>query len=171
MSSHKLATGFAVIMLSVSGYAMAAQAATSHMTKEFIEDASAAGMFEVDTSKVALDKSSNDKIKDFAQKMVDDHTKAGDELKSTVSDDQKQYLSTKETMMQSIKLKSLKNDKKDFDEDYVEAQVKAHDDAVKLFTKYSEKGDDANLKAFAAKTLPTLQEHQKMINDIHTSMK
>lgn len=173
MISRKIFAGFAVFMLSISGFALAVSAAApSHMTKEFIEDASAAGMFEVDSSKVALDKSSDAKIKEFAQKMVDDHTKAGDELKSTVSADQQKFLGTKETAAQRKTLGKLnKDDAKAFDKDYVKAQVKAHNQAVKLFQKYANKGDDANLKAFAAKTLPTLQEHKTMIDNIKSSMK
>lgn len=194
MMTRKILTGFAVLMLSVSGVAMAhaespaAKAAeaehdakhdagkkddvNSKMTRSFIEEASAAGMFEVDSSKIALEKSSNDKVKEFAQQMVDDHTKAGDALKAAVSEDQKNYLSTKSTEKQVKEIEKLnKEDAKGFDKEYVKAQVKAHDEAVKLFTKYSEKGDDAELKEFAKNTLPTLQQHKTMIDDIHSSMK
>ena len=182
MMTRKILTGFAVLMLSVSGVAMAhaespaAKAAeaehdakhdagkkddvNSKMTRKFIEEASAAGMFEVNSSKIALEKSSNDKVKEFTQHMVDDHTKAGDALKAAVSEDQKTYLSAKETEKQVKELEDLnKEDAKDFDKEYVKAQVKAHDDAVSLFKKYSEKGDDAELKEFAKNTLPTLQQH------------
>lgn len=195
MTSRKVLAGFAALMLSVSGVSLAyaeettAQKAAetehdgkhdagkkddvnSKMTKSFIEEASAAGMFEIDSSKVALEKSSNDKVKEFAQQMVDDHTKAGDALKAAVSEDQQQYLSSHETKKQVKDLEDLKKDKaKNFDKAYVKAQVKAHDDAVKLFTKYSEKGDDAELKEFATNTLPTLQHHKTMIDDIQSSMK
>ena len=195
MTSRKILAGFAALMLTVSGVSLAhaeettAQKAAetehdakhdaakkddvnSKMTKMFIEDASAAGMFEVDSSKVALEKSSNEKVKEFAQQMVDDHTKANDTLMAAVSEDQKQYLSSTENKKQVKDLEALnKADAKDFDKDYVKAQVKAHDEAVKLFKKYSEKGDDAELKEFATNTLPTLQHHKTMIDDIHSSMK
>ncbi len=194
MTSRKFLTGFAVLMLSVSGVTLAhadtpAEKAAdaehdakhdagkkdkvnSKMTRSFIEDASAAGMFEIESSKIALEKSSDDKIKGFAQQMVDDHTKAGDSLKATVSDTQKTYLSSKETEKQVKEIEKLnKIDAKDFDKAYVKAQVKAHDEAVDLFKKYSEKGDDAKLKDFAATTLPTLQHHKTMIDEIHSSMK
>ncbi|MDB5490298.1 MAG: hypothetical protein JWO78_147 [Micavibrio sp.] len=194
MTSHKFLAGFAVLMLSVSGVAIAhadtpaekaAEAqhdskhdagkndkANSKMTRKFIEDASAAGMFEVESSKIALERSTNAKVKEFAQQMVDDHTKADEKMKAAVSDDQKQYLSTTESEKQVEEIEDLKKeDAKDFDKAYVKAQVKAHDEAVKLFKKYSEKGDDAELKDFAATTLPTLQHHKTMIDDIHSSMK
>lgn len=194
MISRKFLAGFAVLMMTVSGAAMSyaatdaeksAEAAhdaqhdagkndktNSKMTKKFIETASAAGMFEIDSSKIALEKSSNDKVKEFAQQMVDDHTKAADALKAAASDDQKVYLSDKETKDQVKEIEKLnKADAKDFDKEYVKAQVKAHEEAVDLFKKYSEKGDDAELKEFAANTLPTLQHHKTMIDDIHSSMK
>jgi putative membrane protein len=194
MISRKILAGFAVLMMTVSGATMSYAAtdaeksaeaahdaqhdagkndkANSKMTKKFVETASAAGMFEIDSSKIALEKSSNDQIKQFAQQMVDDHSKAADALKAAASEDQKVYLSDKETKDQVKEIEKLnKADAKDFDKEYVKAQVKAHDEAVDLFKKYSEKGDDAELKEFATNTLPTLQHHKTMIDDIHSSMK
>lgn len=148
-------------------------AKVSHMTKSFIENASAANMFEIETSKVALTKAQDQKVKDFAQKMIDDHTKAGDDMKAAISSSPKEqsYVATKLPMMKQHKLDSLsKDDAKDFDKDYVNAQVDAHKEAVDLFGKYAQKGDDASLKTFATNTLPTLQGHKQMIDGIKASM-
>ena len=144
----------------------------SHMTKKFIEDASAGNMFEIETSKVAVAKSTNQKVKDFAQKMIDDHTKAGDDMKAALTTPAEQAdVSTKLGMMQQHKLDELNKDSaSSFDKDYVNAQVDAHDKTIKLFSKYSDKGDDAALKTFATNTLPTLQQHKQMIDSIKSSM-
>jgi putative membrane protein len=146
----------------------------SSSTKSFIKDASEANLFEIESSKVALTKASNQKVKDFAQKMIDDHTKAGEAMKDAIGTNTAEQADVETSLSMMHKLKVEKLDKLDttsFDKDYVNAQVDAHKDAVKLFSKYAEQGDDESLKNFAAATLPTLQDHLRMINDIKAEMK
>jgi putative membrane protein len=130
---------------------------------EFAMKAADGGMFEVDDSKLAAQKASSTTVKNFAKKMVTDHTKTNNELKSlaskknitlpaTMSDDHKKKLD---------KLSGLTG--ADFDEEYMEAMDKDHEKDVKLFEKAAEDDDlDAEIKAFAAKTLPTLRMHSEM---------
>jgi putative membrane protein len=146
----------------------------SHKTKKFIEDASEANMFEIDSSKIAATKSANQQVKDFANKMITDHTKAGSDMTAAISSNpaEQALVATKESSKHQRILDNLnKDDAASFDKDYVNAQVDAHKDAVDLFTKYSDKGDDASLKTFATNTLPVLKQHQDMINSIKSSMK
>ena len=146
----------------------------SHMTKSFIENASAGGMFEIETSKLALTRSTNQKVKDFAQKMIDDHTKANDDMKAAIASSPKEqsYVSTKLPMMKEHKLHKLeKADAKDFDKEYVDIQADAHKETIDLFAKYAQKGDNAALKTFATNTMPTLQNHMEMVDGIKASMK
>ena len=141
-----------------------AHAATS--AEEFVQKAAISGKFEIESSKLALERSTDADVKAFAQKMIDDHTMADTELKSTVkkaklaNDTLPKELDDKHAKILE-KLKSAKAE--DFNEDYLDAQEDAHEDAVKLFKNYAEKGENADLKKFASDTLPTLEAHHHSV--------
>jgi putative membrane protein len=101
-------------------------------------------------------------IKAFAQRMVDDHTRANDELKQ-LAERKKWKLPTQTTSTQEMTYNRL-HDKAgaDFDREYAKAMVKHHDHDVKMFETYAESGKDADLKSFAASTIATLRDHQQM---------
>ena len=141
---------------------------------EFVKQAAAGGEYEIRSSKLALKQSKSEDVKRIAQKLIDDHTKAGKELKATVKDggvkakipeklDQKH-----QTMMEE--LKKAKGTTADFDKLYLDQQLSAHQDAIALFSGYAKGGDNDKLKSFAEATLPTLQEHQKMITTAQAGM-
>lgn len=136
----------------------------------FIKDAAKAGLAEVESSQLALQKASDPAIKSFAQKMVDDHTKANEELKA-LAQTKGVELPDDPSLMQKGKMKALSTaDGANFDRRYAESMgVKAHEDTVKLFQKAANTAKDADVKAFATKTLPTLQEHLKMARDLHAT--
>ena len=127
-------------------------------TPDFVKKAATANQFEIDSSKLALDKSQDDGVKTFAQQMVDDHTKAGDAMKDALA-------SAKTKVSPLDKASEAKIDKLQklqgaaFDRQYIKIQTAAHKDAVRLFTDYSRTGGDPSLKKFAGDTLPTLKEH------------
>ncbi|HEV8062738.1 MAG TPA: DUF4142 domain-containing protein [Gemmataceae bacterium] len=131
----------------------------------FVKKASSAGMAEVKAGEMALQKANDAKIKAFAQRMIDDHTKANRELED---------LATRKgwTLPKTIDEKSQKEldslastTAQEFDRTYMEGQLKAHEAAVKLFENESRSGQDAALKSWAGKTLPTLQEHLQMAKE------
>ena len=140
---------------------------------DFVKNASIANQFEIDSSKLALEKSQNADVKAFAQKMIDDHTKAGNDLKAALpkSGVDKAYLRDVLDDKHQGMMKDLKDEAgNDFDNEYVSKQVAAHDEAVTLFQDYSEDGENAVLKDFATKTLPTLKMHQDHVNKLDEAM-
>ncbi len=163
-----LAVSGLIANICISPATAADPAKPSHATADFLKNAGIGGKFEVDSSKVALEKSHNNEIKAFAQKMVDDHSMANDELKSTAASENLESaipddLDAKHQRM----LDKLKSDSADkFDADYIKAQNDAHKEAIAAFRKYSAKGDDKALKDFATNTLPALQEHKSMIKKL-----
>ena len=141
---------------------------------EFVKQAAAGGEFEIRSSKLALKQSKSEDVKRIAQRLIDDHTKAGKELKDTVKDagvkakipeklDQKH-----QSMMDE--LKKTKGMAANFDKLYIDQQLSAHQDAIALFSGYAEGGDNDKLKSFAEKTLPTLQEHQQMVTSAQAAL-
>jgi putative membrane protein len=136
-------------------------------TQDFIREAMMSDMFEIESSKLAVQRASGP-AKDFAQQMIQAHEKTSAELKqmlteakiempapAAMSDDHQDVMK---------EMTDLKDD--EFSAEYIDQQVDAHEDAVDLFERYAEEGENAQLKAWAAKTLPDLQHHLKMAQDL-----
>jgi putative membrane protein len=151
----------AALALAVSlGAPARAATALSGQDKSFLKDAAEGGNAEVSGSQVALEKSGNADVKAFAQMMVDDHGKAGAELKG-LADQKGVKVSDTPSIAKKTEIKLLSERKgSSFDQHYADSiGVKAHEDTIKLFQKEVDKGTDADVKAWASKTLPALQHH------------
>jgi putative membrane protein len=141
-------------------------AATTTLSKAdqtFIHQAAIAGMAEVAEAQLAVSKAQRDEVKQFAQRMIDDHTKANDELKQLLAGKQVTVPTTLDAKHKQEQARLEKLSGAAFDRAYIENQVKAHQQAVALFKNESETGKDPELKQFAAKVLPTLQEHHDAV--------
>ncbi|HEY3276183.1 MAG TPA: DUF4142 domain-containing protein [Syntrophorhabdaceae bacterium] len=128
----------------------------------FVKDAASSGMFEVEAGKIAAEKATNSEVKNSAQRMVNDHSKVNQELMSMAEKKGALVPQKMERSHESDLEKLKKHALAEFDKEYVDMMVKEHKAAVSLFEKESKKGKDADMKAFAAKTLPTLKEHLQM---------
>jgi putative membrane protein len=136
-------------------------------TADFVKEVAISDMFEIESSKLAEQKG-NTQEKSFAQQMVTDHTKTSSDLKQMVSGGKvKAELPSTLDSSQQSKLDKLKDASgKDFSSDFDSDQVSAHKDAVSLFERYAKSGDNADLKDWAGKTLPTLQHHLDMAQEL-----
>jgi len=135
----------------------------SPSAQDFIKEAAVSDMFEVQSSELAMQKSSDTPTKNFAKKMIQDHTKTTSDLKSLVSGGKVpgDIPTAMDNSHQSKldKLKALSGT--DFNQQYHKDQEIGHKDAVSLFDRYSKGGDNAALKEWATATLPHLQDHLK----------
>lgn len=136
----------------------------SSQDRDFIMDAAIGGMMEVELGQMATQKGASEAVKQFGQRMVDDHSKANQELMSLAS-------SKGITLPTAIDEKHRKDMTKlsamsgaEFDRAYSKMMLSDHKKDVSEFEKQSTKGADPDLKAFASKTLPTLHEHLQMAN-------
>jgi putative membrane protein len=130
--------------------------------KMFVEKAAVGGMFEVKSSQLAQQMATDANVKNFAAHMVADHTKANQELMGLARQKGWQVPATLDQKHQEMLDQLGKNQSGQFDKAYMDIQVKAHDKTVMLFDKASKECQDADLKAWAVKTLPTLKQHQQM---------
>lgn len=139
----------------------------SPTTRDFVNEVAISDMFEIQSSKLAQEKA-DAQGKQFAGHMVDDHTKTSDELKSMISEGKvKVELPGDLDSAHKSKLETLRSAQgKDFDKNYDSMQKSAHKDAVSLFERYAKNGDNPALKAWAAKTLPTLKHHLDMAQNL-----
>jgi len=133
--------------------------------KEFVHKAAIGGMFEVESSKLAVGRVRTDKVKQFAERMIEDHTKANKELKQLAKDQGFALPERLDAKHQKL-MEELREAGDRFERQYVQTQVKAHDEAVELFSTQAKSGRNAELRRWAEKTLPTLREHREMIKRI-----
>ncbi len=139
---------------------------TSRMMKSsdatFALKAAQGGTAEVKLGQLAVEKASNPEVKSFGQRMVDDHTKANEELKSIAAKSNMTLPATMGAKDQALYDKLSKLSGAAFDQAYMKAMVKDHEEDVKEFQKEAAKGTNPGIKNFASSTLPILQEHLQM---------
>ena len=138
--------------------------------RQFVIEAARGGKAEVELGKLALQKAANDDVKQFGQQMVQEHTQANNELKQLAA--QKGITLPKDVGAENkeVKAELSKLSGKAFDQAYINQMVKDHAKTVSLFQREAEQGQDEDLKAWATKTLPTLQEHLQRANAIKTQL-
>ena len=139
--------------------------------KRFVKDAALGGMTEVELGKLAAQKGSSDAVKQFGQKMVDDHSKANEELKQVASLEKIDIPGSIDSKHQSRIDKLSKLDGPSFDKAYIKDQVKDHKQDVSEFQSEAQSGTDPNVKQFAAKTLPVLQGHLSLVKNLNKQEK
>jgi len=151
--------------------ACSATGASAAQDTEFAKKAAEGGMAEVQLGQIAASNASDADIKNFGQRMVTDHSSANDQLKAAAQQDGVQLPQdvSKEHKAAADRLSKLQGDA--FDKEYARMMVKDHEEDVALFKKEATSGKDANLKAFAQKTLPTLEDHLKMAQQLNASSK
>ena len=139
----------------------------SPSTPDFAKEVAISDMFEIESSKLAQQRGVA-ATKSFADHMIMDHTKTSMELKSMVQSGKvKADLPSSLDSIHQSKLDKLKGlNGEEFNKNYDEMQVDAHKDAVDLFGRYAKGGDNTDLKQWAATTIPTLQTHLKMAQEL-----
>jgi putative membrane protein len=138
---------------------------------DFMTKAAQGGMAEVALGNMASTKAANADVKAFGKKMIEDHTKANGELKA-IATKKGVTLPTDVNAEQKATAERLsKLSGAEFDKEYVAVQVADHEKTVALFETEAKSGADAETKAFAEKTLPTLRMHLQMIKDMQGKMK
>lgn len=135
------------------------------MSMQFVTKTAVGNLFEIQSSRVALEKAQNEAVKSFAQTMIQDHTAATERMKALGG-----RMPTKLDARHAGMVKTLRSTPAArFDQAYLQAQVKAHEETVALFESYARSGTDPQLKAFATEMLPTLQGHLDMVRKMATS--
>jgi putative membrane protein len=140
-------------------------------TEDFIKEAAMSDMLEIESAKIAQQKG-NAEEKKFAAMMVKDHTKTSTELKEMLPADLKSAVPAGLDDASQKKLGKLRDAKpENFAGEYDPMQVSAHKDAVSLFERYANGGDNPKLKDWAARTLPALKHHLEMAQALDNNRK
>lgn len=139
----------------------------SPSTQDFVTQAAISDLFEIQTSELALERA-DEPTKAYARKMIEDHRKVSDEMKSILQSGKvKAELPTALDSTHQGKLDKLKGlNGADFTKQYHDDQVTGHKNASDLYKRYAEGGESPELKAFATKHKPHIDEHLKMAQEL-----
>jgi putative membrane protein len=154
----------------------AAQPHTEHATgtsgadATFVKKAADGGMAEVSLAKLAQEKASSSDVKSFAAKLEKDHTQANDELKEVASKKNITLPTAPSKTHQAMHDRLAKLSGAEFDKAYVSAMLDDHQKDVREFSRVASGSGDADVKAFASKTLPTLKDHLQQVQELSKSM-
>jgi len=129
---------------------------------KFVKEASEGGLAEVQLAQLAQQKAQNQAVKDFAQHMISDHTKANDELKAMAAGENMAVSTSLSVSDSALKVKLEALSGAAFDKSYMSAMMKDHQNDIAAFEKEAKRGENPKIKSFAAKTLPTLRDHLSM---------
>lgn len=140
------------------------------MDDTFVKKAAQGGMAEVKLGELAQQKGSNDTVKDFGKKMVEDHSKANEELKSTALRDNLSVPGKMDAKDEATYNRLSKLSGAAFDRAYAHDMVQDHQKDVAEFRREANNGKNPDIKNFAAQTLPTLEEHLKLAQQMQQSV-
>ena len=138
---------------------------------KFAVTAANGGLLEVQLGKLAKTKATSPQVLEFASMMVDDHSAANKELMDLAGKKVITLPAILDNKTQKEYNDFEKMGKKDFDKAYMDYMVKDHKEDIDEFKKEAENGKDAELKAFANKTIPVLQHHLEMAEKANSALK
>jgi putative membrane protein len=164
MKSTLLALMLAIPLTPVAAFA------ASNPDASFYKHAAEGGIAEVEAGRMAQDKGNSQQVKDFGAMMVKDHSAANDKLQSIAAGKNITLPTSSSVSQMATKAKLDVLSGATFDKSYVKGQVTAHRQTIALFRKEISAGQDADAKAFAVATLPTIRSHLKAIMAIATDM-
>lgn len=165
-STETVATDTSGTSTSATTGTTATAAPLNDTDKDFVTSAERGGKAEVEVAQDALTHATNADVKAFAQKLVDDHTKANEELTQFGTSHGLTAASEIEGKMKEAKERLMKLTGKNFDQAFVKQMIDDHTETIKAFEDESAKGTDADLKSWVDKTLPTLREHLKTAQEL-----
>jgi putative membrane protein len=146
--------------MSTSSPVATVEASTATSTAAFAPMAVSSNLLEIETSRLALQRSRDPQIRRLAQRMIRDHTAASRRMMTVMrSSGLEQPPATLSSRHQAMIDKLAATSAGEFDAAYLAIHAQAHDEAVMLFRTYSQSGDNSRLVAFARETLPKLESH------------
>jgi putative membrane protein len=143
----------------------------SEKDRQFINEAAQGNMLEVKLGELAQTNTTTDKVKVLGQHMIDDHTKAENDLKALASKKGIVVPANLDEKGFKVYNKLVKKQGEDFDKAYTKCMVKDHKKDIEKFKKQADKGDDAELKAWVQNTIPILEGHKQQAEDACKAVK
>lgn len=160
----------AAFVLTAATFPATAEQNLSRQDRAFIEEAGTTGIAEVQLGRLASEQGQNEGVRTFGEHMVFDHSQANQKLSEIAK--RAGSPPTKEppasAQRKAMKLRDLNG--AEFDRAYIAAMIEDHKKAIKTFTEQAEDGDNPELKDFARQSLPKLQQHRDMAQNIQAEL-
>ena len=170
MMSVRVASVLLVSLFAFNHVAQSGDKGKAGSDANFVQKVSECDLAEIELAKLAAKQATNARVKEFANRMMTDHQKCSDEL-TTIAKKQNLRLTTEISQQRrDAREKLSKTSGADFDRQYISGQVKAHREAVELFKDQAKSGQNADLRNFANKQLPTIEEHLRQAQDIERTL-
>ena len=139
--------------------------------ERFMKEAASGGLMEVELGKIAAEKGSHQRVKEFGKRMQADHGKANEQLKKIASSKGVDLPTQPSGEHKSTMDKLTKLSGAEFDREYMEAMVDDHKEDIEKFQTQADKGKDPDLKKFASDTLPVLKKHLELAQSTQKQVK
>ena len=136
----------------------------------FAREAAEGGMLEVELGKLAVQKATNEKVKEFGQRMIDDHSRADDQLRSIAAKDNIKLPTELDSRNRATVDRFSRMTGTEFDRVYARDMARDHQNDVTAFEREANSGFNPDLKNFANSTLPTLRDHLRLAKDNERAM-
>jgi len=149
----------------------AGDAELSAADRKFLQDAAAGGMLEVELGRIAAEKGTTEQVRQFGQRMVDDHSQANEQLRSIAQSKGVPLLDTLDARQRKEVERLQKLPAGQFDQAYMKLMVEDHQEDIRAFRKEAQQGSDSNIRSFASSTLPRLHDHLAMVREAAKSVK
>jgi putative membrane protein len=171
MRSSLCVAALLTVLLSASAFGQTASTMSSGTAPigdgAFVKKATVSDMYEIGAGHIAETKATSADVKTFASRMITDHTKSSDALKAILSKKGHTVAPPPLDAKHKAMLNKLRGaSAQDFDSLYAQQQIQAHQEAVMLFTSEQQSGTDPDIKNFAAQTLPVIQQHLSMAQQL-----
>jgi putative membrane protein len=139
--------------------------------ERFMKEAASGGLMEVELGKIAAEKGSHQRVKEFGKRMQADHSKANAQLKKIASSKGVELPSEPSGEHKSVMDKLTKLSGAEFDREYMEAMVDDHKEDIDKFQTQADKGKDPDLQKFASENLPILKKHLELAQSTEKQIK
>ncbi|NWG47403.1 MAG: DUF4142 domain-containing protein [Alphaproteobacteria bacterium] len=153
------------------GMAGMASASGTSGVDSFVENAAIGNIYEISAARIALERAKDPHVREIAVHMIEDHTMAENQMKSTLRSVRgAQSPPNAPDKRREKMLDHLREAKdEDFDSRYLEQQELAHQETITLFSSFADQGEDANLRLYAQGELPGLRRHLEMVRAARSS--
>jgi len=167
---HALVATAVFVLAAAPAFAQATPKPVSSTDQTFMIDTAKAGMAEVELGKLAAQNAASNSVKQFGQKMADDHSKGNDELKALAASKNIVLPSELDAQDKSMRDKMAAMKGEAFDREYMTMMVAGHRKVVDSFQTEATSAQDADLKAWVTKTLPTIEQHLKLAQETNRAV-
>jgi putative membrane protein len=148
----------------------AGTAGTANIDRDFVENQLADGQAEIVLGQLAAQRASNTDVRQFGEMMVRDHQEAAEELKQIASKHNIELSTSLDDDHNDLRERLSKLSGAEFDREYIKAMVEDHEEAVNDTRDKAERGDNSEIKQWAAKTLPVLEKHRERAKQLQEQL-